>query len=140
MWRIVRSLVQDGGTVLLTTQSLDEADHLADSIIVLCEGRVVASGAPADLKAQVGTRTVTVKLAAGDVPLAVGALQRAGLQPVCDEQREHVTVPVTATRDVAVVIRVLDGVAVEADELTLTEPGLDEVYVAVTRRAGAAAG
>lgn len=140
MWRIVRTLVQDGGTVLLTTQSLDEADHLADSIIVLCEGRVVASGAPVDLKAQVGTRTVTVKLAAEDVSSAAEALQRAGLQPVCDEQRTSVTVPVTASRDVAVVVRALDGAAVEAHELALAEPGLDEVYVVVTRRARAVAG
>jgi ABC-2 type transport system ATP-binding protein len=140
MWQIVQTLVRDGSTVLLTTQCLDEADHLADLVIVLCEGRVVASGAPAELKSRVGKRTITVRLAAEDVLPAVGALQRVGMEPVCDEQRKSVTVPVTASRDVAVVVRALDGVAVEADELTLAEPGLDEVYVVVTRRARTVAG
>ncbi|MGH8933530.1 MAG: ATP-binding cassette domain-containing protein [Egibacteraceae bacterium] len=136
MWQVVRSLVRDGGTVLLTTQHLDEADRLADWIVVLCEGRVVASGAPADLKAQVGGRSVTVRFAAAqDVPAAVGALRRAGLRPVSDGQRGSVTVPVTASRGVAAVVRALDGVAVETEGLTLAEPGLDEVYRTVTRRA-----
>jgi ABC-2 type transport system ATP-binding protein len=140
LWQIVQTLARDGGTVLLTTQSLDEADHLADLIVVLCEGRVVASGPSADLKAQVGKRTVTVKLATEDIQAAVAALQRAGLQPMCDEQHKRVTVPVTASRDVAVVVRALDGVEVEADELALTEQSLDEVYVVVTRRTGTVGG
>lgn len=59
---------------------------------------------------------------------------------MCDEQRSSVTVPVAASRDVAVVVRALDTVAVEADELAVAEPGLDEVYVVATRRAGAVAG
>lgn len=138
MWQIVQKLVRDGGTVLLTTQYLDEADRLADSVIVLCEGRVVASGAPADLKAKVGRRTVTVRLTAEDVAPAVGALRRAGLQPVYDGQRKSVTVPVSAFCDVAVVVRALDEVAVEADELAVAEPSLDEAYRIFTRRAGAA--
>ncbi|MGH8908660.1 MAG: ATP-binding cassette domain-containing protein [Egibacteraceae bacterium] len=141
MWQIVQSLVSDGSTVVLTTQYLDEADRLADWIVVLREGRVVASGAPADLKAQVGRRTVTVRFAAAeDVRAAVGALRRAGLRPVPDLPQRSVTVPVTASRDVAAVVRALDGVAVEADELALAEPGLDEVYLVSTRRAGAVTG
>jgi ABC-2 type transport system ATP-binding protein len=141
MWRIVQDLVRDGSTVLLTTQYLDEADRLSDSVVVLSEGRVVASGAPAELKAQIGERTVTLRFAAvHDVTLAMLALQRAGLRPVCDERRRSVTVPVTASRDVAVVVRALDDAGVEADELALAEPRLDEVYMLVTRRAAAAAG
>lgn len=136
MWQVVRDLARDGSAVVLTTQYLDEADQLADAIVVLCGGRVVASGAPAALKVAVGNRAVTLRLAsAEDVPPAVEALRRAGLQPEPDPPRKSVTVGVTGSRDVAVVVRALDAAAVEADELTLSEPGLDEVYRVFTSRA-----
>ncbi|MFI0371957.1 ATP-binding cassette domain-containing protein [Actinomadura sp. 1N219] len=139
-WEIVQGVVRDGATVLLTTQYLDEADRLADSITVLSHGRVVAAGTPAGLKARIGARTVTVRLTGeADLPLAARSLQRAGLRPACDLARTSVTVPVAAPRDTATVIRTLDELGIEISELVLAEPTLDEVYLAATERAREAA-
>jgi len=136
MWEIVQKLVGDGTTVLLTTQYLDEADRLADSITVLSAGRVVASGTAAELKAQVGKRTVVVTLAdSTDAEGAVAALKRAGLQPVRDEARHAVTTPVERSAELAVVVRALDEAGIEVGELALTEPTLDDVYLTMAAAA-----
>ncbi|SEG85554.1 ABC-2 type transport system ATP-binding protein [Thermomonospora echinospora] len=137
MWDMVRGLTRAGSTVVLTTQHLEEADHLADSITVLAEGRVVASGTPADLKARVGRRTVEVRcVAADDVARAGEALHRAGLRPECDPLRRTVTAVVTRERDLAAMVRALDAAAVEPTRLTLAEPGLDQVYLALVGHGG----
>lgn len=135
MWQIVEQLVDDGTTVLLTTQYLDEADRLADSITVLSAGRVVASGTADALKNQVGQRTITASLPAGaDTAAAVRSLESAGLQPTHDEQRSSLTVPVTASRELAVVVRALDEAGVEVEDLSLGEPTLDDVYLTLAHR------
>jgi ABC-2 type transport system ATP-binding protein len=133
LWEIVENLVTDGTTVLLTTQYLDEADRLADRITVLSQGKVVAHGTSAELKAQVGQRTVTVTLAEPDVPTALHALERVGLQPVA--AGNTLTAPVTSSKDLAVVVRALDEVGVEATELALGEPTLDDVYLTLAAHA-----
>jgi ABC-2 type transport system ATP-binding protein len=138
MWDIVERLVDDGTTVLLTTQYLDEADRLADSITVLAAGKVVASGTAAELKAQVGQRTVVTTLnSAGDAESVIASLKRAGLQPIWDETRGAITTPVTRSTELAVVVRALDEVSVEPTELALTEPTLDDVYLALAKPAAA---
>jgi ABC-2 type transport system ATP-binding protein len=130
MWDIVQTLVGDGTTVLLTTQYLDEADRLADSITVLSQGKVVASGTAAELKSQVGKRTVVVTLAdSGDATAALDALERAGLHPVADGERHALITPVDRSAELAVVVRALDQVSIEVAELALTEPTLDDVYL-----------
>ena len=139
MWEIVETLVGDGTTVLLTTQYLDEADRLADSITVLSQGKVVAAGTAAELKAQVGKRTVVVTLSdPGDASSAVAALERAGMQPVLDEERHAVITPVERSADLAVVVRALDQDSIEVAELALTEPTLDDVYLTLSHAAAAA--
>ncbi|SDP55550.1 ATP-binding cassette domain-containing protein [Lentzea jiangxiensis] len=128
MWEIVEKLVADGTTVLLTTQYLDEADRLADSITVLSHGKVVASGTSAELKAQVGQRTVTVTLdSASDVDIAVKAISSVGLTPASEGLT--LTTPVSASRDLATVVRALDDNGLEAHEIGLKEPTLDDVYL-----------
>jgi ABC-2 type transport system ATP-binding protein len=140
MWEIVERLVGDGTTVLLTTQYLDEADRLADSITVLSAGRVVAAGTAAELKAQVGQRSVVVTLADADVAAtALTALERAGFQPVHDEARHAVIAPVAASKDLAVVVRALDEVGVEVAELAFSEPTLDDVYLTLAANTAPAA-
>ncbi|GAA1283027.1 ATP-binding cassette domain-containing protein [Saccharothrix xinjiangensis] len=137
LWEIVERLVDDGTAVLLTTQYLDEADRLADSITVLSQGRVVAAGTSAELKAQVGQRTVTVTLAdVADVPKAAESLERAGLQPVA--AANALTAPVTSSREIATVVRALDEVGLEATELALGEPTLDDVYLSLAHQPRAA--
>ncbi|MCT2586879.1 ATP-binding cassette domain-containing protein [Actinophytocola gossypii] len=154
LWEIVEDLVCTGTTVLLTTQYLDEADRLADSITVLADGRVVAAGTASELKARVGRRAVHVTLtSADDVPVALGSLERAGLEPVHDEpaaaveadraparraRPSVVSTPVQASTDLAVVVRALDDVGVEVAELALTEPSLDDVYLALAKNKTAA--
>jgi ABC-2 type transport system ATP-binding protein len=139
LWEIVESLVGDGTTVLLTTQYLEEADRLADSITVLSKGKVVAAGTAAELKAGVGKRTVSVVLAEpDDAATALNALSKAGLHPVHDKARHSVTTPVEKSIDLATVVRALDEVGVEVGELALTEPTLDDVYLAVNSEAPAA--
>ncbi|MFC7329053.1 ATP-binding cassette domain-containing protein [Marinactinospora rubrisoli] len=140
LWQIVESLVADGTTVLLTTQYLDEADRLADSITVLSAGKVVAAGTAAELKAQVGQRTVTATLAGPrDVADALRALTAAGFTPTPDEQRNALTVPVSASRELADVVRALDESGIEVGDLSLGEPTLDDVYLALAHQANRAA-
>ncbi|GDY32336.1 ATP-binding cassette domain-containing protein [Gandjariella thermophila] len=139
MWEIVEELVDDGTTVLLTTQYLEEADRLADSITVLSAGRVVASGTADELKAQVGQRTVTVTLGQpADGDRAVAALAGAGLHPVHNPERHAVTTPVTASTDLAAVVRALDDASIEVAELALAEPTLDDVYLTLAHQPSAA--
>jgi ABC-2 type transport system ATP-binding protein len=139
MWEIVETLVGDGTTVLLTTQYLDEADRLTDSITVLSQGRVVASGTAAELKAQVGQRTVQVTLSEpGTAGTALAALVRAGLQPALDDERHALVIPVERSAELAVVVRALDTEGIEVAELALHEPTLDDVYLSLAHTPAAA--
>ena len=131
MWEVVRTLVGGGTTVLLTTQYLEEADRLADTITVLTRGKVVAAGTAAELKARIGRRTVSATLAtAADIGPALDTLRRAGLDPL--QSGRTLTVPVESSRGLAAVVRALDDVGIEADELGLHEPTLDDVYLTLT--------
>ncbi|MGW7057981.1 ATP-binding cassette domain-containing protein [Streptomyces sp. NPDC054904] len=132
LWEIVEKLVAGGTTVLLTTQYLDEADRLADSITVLSKGRVIASGTADELKSRVGRSSVNVTLrAAEDGHLIAGALRRAGLTPAHDEAGLVVTVPVEDSAQIAVVVRAADEAGVELAGLAYSEPTLDDVYMAL---------
>ncbi|MCO1581046.1 ATP-binding cassette domain-containing protein [Crossiella sp. SN42] len=140
MWEVVEGLVAGGTTILLTTQYLDEADRLADSITVLNKGRVVAQGTAAQLKAEVGQRTVAVSLEPGADPWqAVEAIRRGGKQPVFDPERNSITVPVLASKELVTVVRALDEAGIEPAGLALTEPTLDDVYLALTHSSPSAA-
>ena len=132
VWAVVEDLVAAGSTVLLTTQYLEEADRLADSITVLSAGRVVASGTAAELKASVGSRAVTAAFADGStLSAAIDTLRRNGFIPAAHPETGSVTVPVGAARDLAAVVRALDAAGLEAVDLALTEPSLDDVYLAL---------
>ncbi|WP_086789119.1 ATP-binding cassette domain-containing protein, partial [Crossiella equi] len=140
MWEVVEGLVAGGTTILLTTQYLDEADRLADSITVLNKGRVVAQGTAAELKADVGQRTVSVSLEPGvDPRLAVEAIRRGGKSPTFDPERNTISVPVLASKELVVVVRALDEAGIEPAGLALTEPTLDDVYLALTHNSPTAA-
>ncbi|WP_216206338.1 ATP-binding cassette domain-containing protein [Amycolatopsis aidingensis] len=133
VWDIVTKLTQNGSTILLTTQYLEEADQLADAITVLSKGRIVADGTAAELKSAIGNRTVTVTLhSAEDAPKVLDGLGRAGLRPVHVDDRNAVTTPVSDSTDLAVVVRALDEVGVTVAGLAFAEPSLDDVYLALT--------
>jgi ABC-2 type transport system ATP-binding protein len=152
MWQLVKRLVREGTTVLLTTQLLDEAEQLADSITLLSQGKVVVSGTPAELKARVGKRTVTITLASkADIPAATTALLDVGLPPQLpggrpgsdaaetEDAEPELSVPAESPADLARVVRALDDADVTPRRLALVEPRLDDVYLAFTHTAPSAA-
>jgi ABC-2 type transport system ATP-binding protein len=135
MWDIIRELVREGATLLLTTQYLEEADALADEIAIIDSGKVIAQGTANELKAQVGGERVELILAdRSEVPKAVAALTSlATAEPVVDEDTHMVTVQVEGgTRALADVVRELDTAGVEAQDLAFRRPTLDEVFLSLT--------
>ncbi|HWB67813.1 MAG TPA: ATP-binding cassette domain-containing protein [Mycobacteriales bacterium] len=138
VWSTVRELVAEGVTLLLTTQYLEEADELADSIVLIDHGRAVATGTPADLKARIGDHRVDV--VATD---AAGLHQlNAALDPSFEltvaVERRMLSIP--APREAADLSRVADAVAatgVPVDEVALRRPTLDDAFLALTGQAPA---
>jgi ABC-2 type transport system ATP-binding protein len=132
MWDIVRSLVADGTTVLLTTQYLDEADELADRIAVLDDGRIVADGTPDELKRLVPGGHIRLRFA------DAAALETAS-RLLGESDRDDAGLALTVPSDggVGTLRTVLDrlGAAdVEVDDLSIHTPDLDDVFFALTGR------
>ncbi|MFD6136160.1 ATP-binding cassette domain-containing protein [Isoptericola sp. NPDC060257] len=133
LWQTIRSLADDGTTVLLTTQYLEEADALADEITVIDGGRVIAHDTPAGLKQQVGGQTVVVRPRdPGQVGTAAVVVARATGQDVAPPRGGAVTASVDDERVFAAVVRGLEDADVAVTELALRLPGLDEVFFALT--------
>jgi ABC-2 type transport system ATP-binding protein len=133
VWETIEQLAGGGTTVLLTTQYLDEADRLSDAITILAQGRIIASGTPADLKATIGQKTVTATFPrASAVPGAISALQHAGLPATADDQHRSVTIPVSGSGELAAIVRALDATGIEIVDMRIAEPTLDEVYLSLS--------
>jgi ABC-type multidrug transport system ATPase subunit len=126
VWHMVRALVADGVTVLLTTQYLDEADRLAHDIVVIDHGKVIATGTPGELKDKSGGQVL-------EVAAAVIA-NRTGSVPDVDADAGLVRVPVADAAVLPAIIRELDEARVELAEFTLRKASLDEVFLALTGR------
>jgi oleandomycin transport system ATP-binding protein len=136
MWDVVRSLVSDGSTVLLTTQYLEEADALADEITVIDHGRVIAHDTPHGLKRVVGGQRLTVHPvdpARYDdlVTVLCGITQANGGAPEA-EGRGSVTIPVDGDEVLPDVVARLRAAGITVDELSLHLPSLDEVFFTLT--------
>jgi len=148
MWDIVRELVADGTTLLLTTQYLDEADQLADRIAVINGGKVIAEGTPTELKASVGGQRVLLTLAeAGHTAVAVKALQQFAAGSIVSDGRVSghggrlLEVPVIATDGLATeVLRALDAAGVGVSDIAVRSASLDDVFLTLTGHAAEAAG
>jgi len=134
LWDLVRRLVADGVTVLLTTQYLEEADELADEIAVIDHGRVIASGAPDELKAKTGTQSLEVRPAdEADLPTVVAVVgELAGVAPEVEGQL--VTTPVVDPGLLPAAVRRLDDAGVVISELALRGSSLNEVFLSLTGR------
>ena len=143
MWDIIAGLVATGTTVLLTTQYLDEADHLADRIVVVNHGKAIAEGTSEELKARVGGERLVVTIArGGDTRAAVTALVPVtGDEVHVDEARGQVSAPVAhGARLLADAVRTLDAAGVGLDDLSLRRPTLDDVFLTLTGHAADANG
>jgi ABC-2 type transport system ATP-binding protein len=134
-WEAIRALVAGGTTVLLTTQYLDEADQLADQIVVIDRGRAVADGTPEQLKSRIGGDRIDLVLRdAGDLPVAAAVVARvAEAEPAADPGTRRVSAPVrdrvTALTEV---VRALHGAGIAAEDIGLRRPTLDEVFLRLT--------
>jgi ABC-2 type transport system ATP-binding protein len=135
LWESVRELVADGTDVVLTTQYLDEADHLADRIVIIDHGRTIAEGSPAELKAQGGRDVVEAHPRQREQAETVAAVLGSAIGAVAtiDTDTGRVSVPVhDGTQGLAAAVRGLDASALVVDDLALRRPTLDEIFLALT--------
>ncbi|MGO9963236.1 MAG: ATP-binding cassette domain-containing protein [Acidimicrobiales bacterium] len=133
MWGIIRELTAEGVTLLLTTQYLDEADELADRIVVIDHGRVIAAGTAPELKTKIGGARLEVTLQAPDTA-AEGALRPyvAGAIQVSHDGR-RLRAPVPSGGGLATtIVRALDRAGITVDDVVLHQPSLDDVFFALT--------
>ena len=138
MWAVISDLVNDGTTVLLTTQYLEEADQLAKKIAVVDRGRVIAEGTADDLKNQVGGERIEFTIApGGDLNAAIQAVQAYGSSELqIDAEHRHIAVPVTqGAQHLAAVVRELDNANIPLADLALRRPTLDDVFLTLTGHA-----
>ncbi|KNB52112.1 ABC transporter [Streptomyces caatingaensis] len=130
MWQIVRELVADGTTVLLTTQYLEEADELADRVAVLNGGRIAAEGTPDELKRQIPGGHVRLRFSDPSAYLSAATALR---EVTRDDEALALQLPSDGSqRELRSILDWLDSAGIEADELTVHTPDLDDVFFALT--------
>jgi ABC-2 type transport system ATP-binding protein len=135
LWEAIRGLVEAGTDVLLTTQYLDEADHLASRVVIVDHGRTVAAGTPAELKRRIGGNVVEVHVRERDDLVTVadmlGRLDRGVAQ--VDEATRRVSVRVDSSGEgLMTALRSVHTGGVEIDDIAMRQPNLDEVFLALT--------
>ncbi|MCK9898732.1 ABC transporter [Parafrankia colletiae] len=134
MWRVIADLVREGTTVLLTTQYLEEADHLADRVSVIDGGRVIAEGTTDDLKRQIGGDRLEIVLAEGDdTAAAAEVLTRLGSGTATVSVEDwRVSAPVAGASVLAEVVRSFDELGLTIVDVGLHRPSLDDVFMTLT--------
>ncbi len=138
MWDVIRGLVRGGTTLLMTTQYLEEADRLADDIVVIDRGKAIARGRSDELKAQVGGERIEVVVAAeADMPVAREALAAVAVGEVLvDDHNRKVTAPVTdGPSSLMAALRRLDEERIAVLDVGLRRPTLDDVFLTLTGHA-----
>jgi ABC-2 type transport system ATP-binding protein len=135
LWDVIRSLVAGGTDVLLTTQYLDEADHLASQIAIIDHGRVVAAGTPRELKRRAGRNVVEVRVRdLSSLDRVAATLMAIGDGPATIDRPTHsVRVALGADSErVFAALRPLDDTGIAIDEVSVRQPTLDEAFLALT--------
>ena len=138
MWDVIRGLVREGVTLLLTTQYLEEADELADTIAVVDHGRIIATGTADELKGQVGGERIEVVVHERDaIPRGTEVLAGIGEGVVeVDDHPRKLTVPTSrGAAALTQVVRELDEAGIRIDDIGLRRPTLDEVFLSLTGHA-----
>jgi ABC-2 type transport system ATP-binding protein len=139
LWEVIRELVEDGTTVLLTTQYMEEADQLADKITVVDGGRVIAEGTSDHLKSQVGGDVLEFRvLDRSQLGAAAEVAAKAGVgDPKTDERTGRVTIQVGGDGSTALTeaIRALDAASVSVTDVAMHRPTLDDVFLSLTGHA-----
>ena len=134
LWSLLRQLVSSGTTLILTTQYLEEADRLADDVVLLDHGRIAATGSPTELKARHGGERVVVSVdAETELPAAATALERvAAGAPEVDAEELLVTAPASESTRLIEVVRALEEAGVDAHDVRRREATLDDVFFSLT--------
>ncbi len=135
LWEVLRELVADGTTLLLTTQYLEEADQLADRIVVIDHGRIIAQGTPLELKDQSGKAALVVTVSHVEQLESARALLTSHVREVhVDEGARQLTAPADGLADVTRIASIFDGSEIVLDDLGLKRPSLDDVFLHLTGR------
>ncbi|BBZ58812.1 ATP-binding cassette domain-containing protein [Mycolicibacterium monacense] len=133
LWDVLRGLVEGGTTLLLTTQYLEEADQLADDIVVIDKGRIIAEGSPLELKRQAGNASLVVTVADGDdLPAAQALLAKTGAEVFVDRGARRLTAAADGLADMVRVAGWLRDSDIEVDDIGLSRPSLDDVFLSLT--------
>jgi ABC-2 type transport system ATP-binding protein len=134
IWSTARELASEGSTVLLTTQYLDEANALADDVVIIDAGRTVAEGSPQQLKDRIGTRIDVVVADPADLPTAASVLARwATAEPSIDSDTRRISAAVPAgALTLPELVRHLDNAGVPLVDAGIRRPTLDEVFLRLT--------
>ena len=141
MWEVIQGLVAGGTTLLLTTQYLEEADLLADEIVVIDHGQIIAQGTSDQLKNQVGGERLELTVKDGSrLAEAATLLEPHGVgTPVTDERSRQLVMPITGGSGVLTeALRLLDGAGIGLDDVGLRRPTLDDVFLSLTGHVTAA--
>ena len=133
LWEVLRELVREGTTLLLTTQYLEEADQLADRIVVIDHGRVIAEGTALELKDRSGAASLVLTVSHGDdLPVAEALLRRHVAEVHVDTGSRQLTAPAEGLRDMTRIAAVFEDSRIELDDLGLKRPSLDDVFLHLT--------
>ena len=134
MWGVIKELVQDGTTLLLTTQYLEEADHLANEIAVIDTGKVIARGTADELKRRIGGEHLEIVVEARDLVRSKSIIEEiVNVKAEVDESLNSISAPVsTGTAALVEVINSLSAVGINPLDIALKRPSLDDVFLALT--------
>lgn len=133
LWEVLRELVREGTTLLLTTQYLDEADQLADRIVVVDQGRIIAEGTPLELKDQSGKAALVVTVSRSeDVQRAARLLEQEVRDVHVDASARSLSAPANGLADMTRVAAAFADSGIDLDDLGLKRPSLDDVFLSLT--------
>lgn len=140
LWAMLRDIVRDGSTIILTTQYLEEADRLADDVVVLDHGRTVAHGTPLELKQQIGTDRIDIKVRSEEELSQVRKVGESFATNAISADTDLLiaTVPIAADARLIDIVRLLDENGIDAVDINRRQATLDDVFLSLTTPKGSA--